>query len=126
MRIALHLLDLIARVVGGSETYARSLIRALADVDRANEYIVFINRETRDETLTTAPNFRIVQCAVRATNRLARYAFEQTALPRLLRQHGAEIVHSLGYVGPLLAPCPHVVSIYDLNYIGHGSAMAQQ
>ena len=45
MRIALNLLFLIPGEVGGSETYATSLIKALNKIDRTNEYYIFLNQE---------------------------------------------------------------------------------
>jgi glycosyltransferase involved in cell wall biosynthesis len=123
MRVALNLLYLIPGVVGGTETYGRSLVRGLAAVDPENEYLLFVNREASDIEFTTAANFSRVLCNVRAKSRAARYAWEQTILPVQLARHRIDVAHSLGYVGPILAPCPHVASVHDLNYVGQGSAM---
>src|SRR5690349_19492017 len=119
MRIALNLLYLIPGGVGGTETYARSLIRALAELDRENHYLVFVNAESAALPLETGPNFQRIVCPFRAVRRPVRYAWEQAILPPQLVSHHADLVHSLGYVGPIFTPCPHVVTIPDLNYIGH-------
>ena len=119
MLIALNLLYLIPGVVGGTETYARSLITALARQDSENEYAVFLSREAADIDVTPAPNFRRIVCPVTAMKRAARYSWEQGVLPlQLLRQKPA-LVHSLGYVSPLAARGPQVVSVHDVNYLGH-------
>jgi len=119
MRVALNLLYLIPGVVGGTETYARSLIQALARRDDDNEYDVFVSREAAGLDVTPGPNFRRIVCPVVAMQRAWRYTWEQGALPiQLLRQRPA-LVHSLGYVSPLAARCPQVVSVHDLNYLGH-------
>lgn len=124
MRIALNLLYLIPGVVGGTEVYARSLLEALAELDADNEYVLFVNREAEALPIPSAPNFRRVVCSVRARRRAARYAWEQIVLPGQLRRERASLVHSLGYVGPIGAPCPHVVTIHDLNYLAHADAMS--
>lgn len=123
MRIALNLLYLIPGVVGGTETYAASLIDALAAGDLDHEFVLFVNREAAERFPGLPPNFRVEVCGVWATRRGARYAFEQIVLPTRAAAHRAHVLHSLGYVGPLAAPCPHVVTIHDLNFIGHGAAM---
>ncbi|MEO5579572.1 MAG: glycosyltransferase family 1 protein [Gemmatimonadaceae bacterium] len=119
MLIALNLLYLIPGVVGGTETYARSLIHALAAEDADNEYVVFLNKESADLDVTPGPNFRRVVCPFIAHRRAVRYAWEQAALPLQLLKASPDLVHNLGYVGPLAARCPQVVTVHDLNYLGH-------
>lgn len=119
MLIALNLLYLIPGVVGGTETYARSLIHALAAEDDDNEYVVFLNRESADLDVTPGPNFRRIVCPFIAHRRAVRYAWEQAALPLQLMKESPQLVHNLGYVGPLAARCPQVVTVHDLNYLGH-------
>jgi glycosyltransferase involved in cell wall biosynthesis len=126
MRVGINLLYLIPGVVGGTETYARGLVKALADIDPRTEYLLFVNEESRNETFSTAPNVRVVVCPVRALNRARRYAWEQLVLPVLLRNHQVDLVHSLGYVGPIGAPCPHVLTIPDVNFVGHPSMTRQR
>ncbi len=117
MKIGINLLYLLPGVVGGTETYAAGLLHGLAEIDERNEYVVFMNRESERWPLPQAVNFTRVVCPIRAAGRTSRYLFEQVRLPRLLAQYHIDVVHSLGYVGPLVAPCPSVVTIPDLNYI---------
>ena len=123
VRIALNLLYLLPGVVGGTETYAASLIDALAAADLDHEFVLFVNREAAERFPSLPANFRTEVCAVRAARRAARYAFEQGVLPLRVAAARADVVHSLGYVGPLVVGCPHVVTIHDLNFIRHGAAM---
>ena len=123
MKIGLNLLYLLPGVVGGTETYAAGLIDGLAQIDKKNEYFVFVNREAAKWPLPEAENFTRVVCPVRAVSRARRYFFEQAHLPGLLKAHGVELVHSLGYVAPLFPPCPSVVTVLDLNYRAFGSRM---
>ena len=123
MKIGINILYLLPGVVGGTETYAAGLLQGLAEIDRTNEYVVFVNRECEHWPLPEAENFRRVVCPVRAAGRAARYLYEQMRLPRLLGWQRIDVVHSLGYVGPLAAPCPSVVTVPDLNYIALGHLM---
>jgi glycosyltransferase involved in cell wall biosynthesis len=42
---------------------------------------------------------------------------EQFELPRLLRRHKIDLVHSLHFNLPLFSPCPAVVTIHDVIYL---------
>jgi glycosyltransferase involved in cell wall biosynthesis len=127
MRIGINLLYLIPNVVGGTQTYATSLMSALAAIDRENDYLVFVNQEAANLPIEGGPNFRRIVCGVRGGRRSVRYAWEQTVLPFKLFSYGLDVVHSLGYVGPILCPCPHVVTIPDLNYLrDHGMSTVRR
>lgn len=123
MRIGLNLLYLIPGVVGGTETYARGLLTGLAAVGPGHDYVVFTNEEAAGWPLP--PGFRRVGCPVVATHRERRYAFEQLRLPAWVRAERLDVLHSLGYVAPLLAPCPSVVTIPDLNTVAFGSQLSR-
>jgi glycosyltransferase involved in cell wall biosynthesis len=52
------------------------------------------------------------------TSRAAvRVAWEQLVQPWALRRIEADLVHGPVFIGPLLAPCPVVVTIHDLSFI---------
>lgn len=123
MRVAFNLLYLLPGRVGGTETYAAGLLNGLARIDRETRFLVFLNREAAEWPLPDAPNVSRVVCPVRAESRPRRYLFEQLQLPRLLAREKADLVHSLGYVGPVSSPCPAVVTIPDLNYRAFGEGM---
>jgi glycosyltransferase involved in cell wall biosynthesis len=113
-RIGLNLLYLLPGEVGGTETYAVSLIDALARCSPETEFVAFLNREAAG-SLPLPPGVQAVICPVLARDRLARYRFEQLQLPWLARRHELDLMHSLGYVCPLLWPGPQVVTIHDAH-----------
>src|SRR5690349_8180688 len=119
MKVALNLLYLLPGVVGGTETYAKSLIKAFSRQDRDDEYTVFVNRESAELDITPAENFERVVCPINANNRASRYAWEQMALPSQIARRKFDVVHSLGYVVPLASRGRHVVTVHDVNYLGH-------
>lgn len=117
MRIGINLLYLLPGIVGGTETYATELMRELAISAPEHEFIVFVNQEAAEWPLPEASNTTRVICKVTGSNRAIRYLYEQLKLPLLLRQWKIDLVHSLGYVGPIFALCPHIITIHDLNFI---------
>lgn len=50
-------------------------------------------------------------------NPLGRIAWEQAIWPLQARRAGLTLMHSMAFVTPRLAPCPVVVTIYDLSFI---------
>lgn len=123
MRIGINLLYLLPKIVGGTETYAAGLLHGLEQLDKQNEFVIFVNKESAEWPIPKARNFTRVICPVTASNRIRRYFFEQFRLPGMLKKYDIDVVHSLGYVGPLWAPCLTVVTVPDLNYLAVGQTM---
>ncbi len=123
LHIGLNLLFIIPGQNGGTQVYSESLIRALAALDQDDKFTVFVSEEGRTLEMPDQGNFQKVVCPVRATRREVRYVYEQLAFPCLLRHYHLDLLHSLGYVGPLFPPCPQVVTIHDVNFLAIRSAM---
>jgi glycosyltransferase involved in cell wall biosynthesis len=122
MRIGVNALYLIPGGVGGTETYLRGLLAALAQIDPQNRYFVFTNRETAEASPPLAPsaaNFETVAQAVRATVRPARILWEQTVLPLTAARLGLDVMLNAGFTAPLAAGCPQVTVFHDLQHKRH-------
>ena len=48
---------------------------------------------------------------------MVRILWEQLAQPLVLRRAGVDLLHALAFVAPLAAPCPFVVTVYDLSFL---------
>jgi glycosyltransferase involved in cell wall biosynthesis len=119
MRIGINALFLIPGKVGGSETYLRSLVRALQEADDHNEYVLYSNVENAGSFELTSPRWREARCPIRAANRVARLAWEQMVLPVQTMRDRIDVLHSPGYTAPLVLRCANLASILDLNYHFH-------
>jgi glycosyltransferase involved in cell wall biosynthesis len=119
LRIGVNALYLIPGRVGGTEVYLRSLLAALADIDPADEYVVFTNQETEKDLLPPRNNFRQAPQPVRAVNRPARIAWEQTGLPLMAIRERLDLLLNPGFTSPLLCPCPTVTVFHDLQHSRH-------
>ena len=104
MRIGINLLYLLPGIVGGTETYAAGLLAGLVKVAQEHDIVVIVNREAAKWPLPAAPNITRVVSPVPASSRVLRYFYEQIRLPKLLHDLQVDIVHSLGYVGPVHFP----------------------
>jgi glycosyltransferase involved in cell wall biosynthesis len=116
-RIGFNLLFLIPGRVGGTERYSLALLGEMARQRPQDSFHVFLSREAASLGLPDAANVHRVVGAFPARRRELRYAWEQLVLPAAVARHRIDLLHSLGYVGPLLTSRPHVVTICDANYL---------
>ena len=76
MRIGINLLYLIPGVVGGTETYAAGLLSGLSQVDKENEYFIFVNQSAATWPIPGNNNFIRIICPVEGPiNKLPRLGY---------------------------------------------------
>lgn len=104
----------------GVHTYARELLRALPSAARADPWaregvrFFALLSPTIAQPDLEMPWLHVGQSTEQP---LRRIWVEQVEVPRRLRAEGAALYHGLGFVVPLRAPCPTVVSVMDLSFI---------
>ena len=119
MHLAINTLFLIPGEVGGSETYFRETVRAIAKHHSDIRLTLFTNLEndaSMRELLSDYTETRFERLNFRATNRYARIIREQTELPRRVTKSGCDILWSPGYTAAVMAPCPQALTIHDMQY----------
>ena len=119
LRIGVNALYLIPGGVGGTEIYLRGLLAALAEIDAANRYFVFTNRETGPGLTPASPNFTAVPQPIHAASRPVRILWEQMALPLAAARLELDVLLNPGFTAPLFAGCPQVTVFHDLQHIRH-------
>ena len=123
MRIGINALFLVPGAVGGTEIYLGSLLQALHTIDKSNEYLVFINRETANGRETAnefvPAGFRAVPCAVSARFRSQRILWEQIFFPAQLAKHRIDVLLNPGFTMPVFSRCPSVTVFHDLQHRRH-------
>ncbi len=119
MRIGVNTLFLIPGEVGGTETYLREVLLAMAMSFADIEWVLFTNREN-DVYLRRIfggfPPFAFHPLPLRATNRYARIIREQVDLPFRVAASRVDVLWSPGYTAPFYVPCPQAVTIPDMQY----------
>src|SRR5437016_6205849 len=112
--IGISLLAFLPHRLAGAGTYTVGITRALAS--RApNRYIMFVPPHYEGlwrELLPPSVNF--VVCGPDPDRRILRVVFEQTGLPRIALQHGAETVLFPHLCAPRFRRPRAVVTVYDL------------
>src|SRR5215218_9534142 len=117
MNVGLNLVYLVPGETGGMETYARELIPALLAVQPGLRLTAFINREATDAR--EGPWHDLVPAVtvpIRARRRVEWVRGEQQHLPRLAREAGVDLVHSLASTAPARGKFRRVVTIHDVIY----------
>jgi glycosyltransferase involved in cell wall biosynthesis len=120
MRIALN-----AQLLSFSSSYRQAgisrlihaTIQGLQAVDAENEYIVFVGERGIPDGYLAGDRWRASVPRLPTTNRVLRILWEQTVLPWSLVRVGADMLHAMAFVGPLVCPRPMVVTVYDLSFL---------
>jgi glycosyltransferase involved in cell wall biosynthesis len=110
MRLALDGRELRAGVRTGIRRYCVEVLRAA--VSRGLTCVVYGDRSTRLEPSLPGVTLSVLDGAWTQW-------WDQVTLPRALRRDGADVFLSPYYKAPLAAPCPTVVTIHDLFFIGY-------
>lgn len=119
LRIGINALYLIPGGVGGTEIYLRSLLQAMAEIDKENEYVIFTNRETGVDVTPAQANFKTSVQSFAAANRFARILWEQSVLPVAAVRHGIDVLLNPGFTAPLLCSAPSVTVFHDMQHRRH-------
>ncbi|MBG0828040.1 glycosyltransferase family 4 protein [Planomonospora sp. ID67723] len=94
--------------------YVDGLVAAL---DRAGaDLAVACQRADAERYARLAPGARIMSGPPSITNRAARLAWEQSGLPLLAEQAGAQVIHAPYYSIPLGSRLPIVVTVHDVTW----------
>lgn len=114
MRIGIDARFLTHPQRGGFKTYTECLVQALADVDRENTYMLYVDRTPRaTDVLPSQPNFT---CKV-VPGSLTNYGMlwrEQISLPRQVDRDHLDVFHAPCLTAPLFLKTPTIVTIHDM------------
>ena len=109
MRIAIDARKLRDYGIG---TYVRNLLRHLARIDQATDYVVLCGEGDTATVEKLGVNFRAVPEKSRPYS-----VREQLTVPFDLRRERVDLFHAPHYVLPPLTPCPSVVTIHDCIHL---------
>jgi glycosyltransferase involved in cell wall biosynthesis len=98
----------------GSGQYSQHLLRALAGIDRHNEYIAYGPEKPHPSTLSGFSLGALSTPWGRRSTRLAKLWLEQISFPRACRRDEVNVAHVPYFGSPLYASVPTVVTIHDL------------
>jgi glycosyltransferase involved in cell wall biosynthesis len=95
----------------GIHGYIANTLRYLPEADPALRYIVFVGEGKPPEH----SQFRVKRTALPTGRPSMRILWEQMVQPWQIAD--LDLLHSMGFVSPLLSAVPSVVTVYDLSFI---------
>src|SRR5438874_7669211 len=99
---------------GGVGRYVDGLLGALDKLE--TDLVVVCHRTDAQRYSRMLPHCDVVPAPAAAAHRPTRLAWEQTGLPLLAQQVGAQVLHSPFYTCPLRAACPVTVTVHDATF----------
>ncbi|MCU0324633.1 MAG: glycosyltransferase family 4 protein [Spirosomaceae bacterium] len=95
----------------GMDIYALELIRAIQEIDKENEYVVFVKPD-KDVCLKPSKNLRIVEVEGKT------YAdWEQISLPKAIKSEKIDLMHFTSNTASVNTNCPFVLTLHDIIYL---------
>jgi glycosyltransferase involved in cell wall biosynthesis len=93
----------------GIGRYMKCLVEAIIAQDCVNDFLLILPPGAENVIENAGANAEIIAPP------LKYYSIrEQVHLPRILRQHKVDLLHSPHFMLPLIRPCPTVVTIHDV------------
>ena len=100
----------------GMDMVALELIRNLQQIDKVNQYVIFINPDEDRTCLSETENFKIVELDGGFYPK-----WEQLALPKAAAQEKCDILHCTSNTAPLRGSIPLVLTLHDIIYMEHSN-----
>lgn len=112
MKIGIEAQRIFRKKKHGMDMVALELIRNLQEIDRENEYFIFVKPDEDNAVLQQTSNFQIVELEGGA------YPFwEQLALPKAAAEAGCQVLHCTSNTAPLRCSIPIVTTLHDIIYM---------
>ncbi len=119
MRIGIDVLFVLPGINEGITTYFRNLLKNLLEIDKHNEYILFVSKENKGRFIFDIDRIQEVQCPIQASRKLLRVFWEQVVLPFQIRKYNLDLFFSPGHVFSAFCPIPTVITIHDTYYASY-------
>ncbi len=95
----------------GISRYTWHLLRAIAELNKDDEFVVFQHRK-QPESLIQQANFQR-----RTLYAPVHRSLEQFMLPLELMRYGLDLLHSTDFIPPLYSAIPSVITVHDLAFL---------
>jgi len=122
MHIGVNTLFHVPGDVGGTETYLRELLLAIAK-KYPDLLVTLFTHQDNDSLMRSIfcdfPSFFYECLPFKASHRPLRILMEQLWLPLKVWRSKVSVLWSPGYTAPFWVSCPQVVTIHDLQYKTH-------
>lgn len=112
MRIGIEVQRLFRKKKHGMEVVALELIREMQQLDKKNEYVVFVKDDEDDNCISETGNWKIKKLPGKTY-----FDWEQFSLPRAIRNEGLNFLHSTCNTSALNIKVPLLLTLHDIIYL---------
>jgi glycosyltransferase involved in cell wall biosynthesis len=114
MRIGIEAQRIFRNKKHGMDIYALQLIKHLMEIDKENEYFIFV-KPGPDECLRSTNNFHIIK-----VHGITYLDWEQVSLPWYAARYQLDLLHCTSNTAPLLTSIPLILTLHDIIYLNKG------
>gem|GEM_PF-2177099 len=119
MRHKRIMMEMVGTSVGGGRTYIRHFLRTLPEVDKRNEWFVFVHpRVKEEERWDLPPRIKVLTSRFAVKSWLHRILWQQVYIPWFVLRHRIDVLFSAAHFGSLFAPCRRVVLLCNASCFG--------
>jgi len=112
MRIGIEAQRIFRKKKHGMDMVALELIKNLQEIDKENEYFIFVKPDCDSGCITPTPNFHIIEL------KGGPYpTWEQIALPAAAKKQRCDLLHCTSNTAPLFCKVPLVITLHDIIYL---------
>lgn len=111
MKIAIEAQRIFRVDKHGMDYVAVETIRALQQIDKVNEYFIFV-KPGEDRCLQETANFHLIELACPTY-----FLWEQVALPLCLNRIKPDLLHCTSNTAPLYTRCPLFLTLHDIIFL---------
>lgn len=112
MRIGIEAQRVFRRKKHGMEVVTLELIRHLQEIDRDNEYVVFVKDDEDAVCIQESANFEIIKTPV-----FTYPYWEQWYLPKIAKKAKVDLLHCTSNTAPILYRSPLLLTLHDIIYL---------
>lgn len=96
----------------GMDRVALELVRNLQQIDKSNQYVVFVKSDEDRSVLGESTNFDIVEIPSGSYP-----IWEQVELPKMARKYGCDLLHCTSNTAPVTGGIPLITTVHDIIYM---------
>ncbi len=112
MRIGIEAQRIFRKKKHGMDFVAIAMIQCLQQIDKENEYFIFINEQEDQGVIKETKNFKLVPL------RQSSYPiWEQIHLPKAIKHYKCDLLHCTSNTAPVNISVPLFVTLHDIIYL---------
>jgi glycosyltransferase involved in cell wall biosynthesis len=112
MRIGIEAQRIFRKKKHGMDMVALELVKHIHEVDKVNEYVVFVKE---DEDSNCLPSFPNIELQVLPSSPYP--VWEQWMLPKAAKKAGVQLLHCTSNTAPVYPGMPLVITLHDIIYL---------